>query len=277
MATPPETRFDVAIVCALRLPELQKVRRTGKEPWEDVPSHPDDPTGYYRTTYTTKRGKRLSVVAAAPTRMGTPASAVLATKMIRRFRPALVALVGIAVGARSDKQGLGDILAPDFTFDYNAGKVTMRDGKLYVDPDPQPLHIQARLMDRLKHWSSERPHLDDICNRWPATRPRSRLEMHVGPLGSGAAVVDARQPIVDILDHWRKLIGVEMEAYGVHLACQDAAQPETAFLCLKSICDFAADKSDDWQDYAAYTAAELCHRFLTDEWEDLHLEPAAPG
>jgi nucleoside phosphorylase len=88
-------------------------------------------------------------------------------------------------------------------------------------------------------------------------------------LGSGAAVIDAEQPVLDVLEHWRKLIGVEMEAYGVHLACQTAASPSPEFLCIKSICDFAAKKTDDWQDYAAFTAAELCHRFLTEEWENL--------
>lgn len=50
-----------------------------------------------------------------------------------------------------------------------------------------------------------------------------------------------------------------------------------AFLCFKSICDFATDKGDDWQHYAAYTAAEVCYRFLIEEWEALHLDPPSLG
>ena len=182
-------------------------------------------------------------------------------------------MVGIAAGVKTDEQGFGDILAPDYTLDYGAGKVTAHDGKLHFKPDPNPLDIHPRLRDRLKDWSSDRRHLEDIYNRWPAKKPRTVLHLHVGPLGSGAAVLNTRQPVDDVLDHWRKLIGVEMDAYGVHLACRDAAEPQPAFLCMKSICDFAADKTDDWQDYAAYTAAELCHRFLAEEWENLYLNP----
>ena len=41
---------------------------------------------------------------------------------------------------------------------------------------------------------------------------------------------------------------------------------------MKSICDFAHDKDDDWQDYAAYTSSELCHRFIVAEWDRLFPE-----
>ena len=88
-------------------------------------------------------------------------------------------------------------------------------------------------------------------------------------MGSGAQVIDASKPVIDVLDHWRKLVGIEMEAYGVHLACVTAATPSPELLCMKSICDFAAAKNDDWQDYAAYTAAELFYEFLKQEWETL--------
>jgi nucleoside phosphorylase len=88
-------------------------------------------------------------------------------------------------------------------------------------------------------------------------------------------VVDAAQPIQDVIDHWRKLVAVEMEAYAVHLACRDAVDPVPAFLCMKAISDFAANKDDNARDYGAYTAAELCYRFLIEEWENLHLDPAA--
>lgn len=267
-----DSRFEIAILCALHKPELEKVRSIGQ--WDELAAEPDDPSSYLTSTYRTKKGKDLHVVAATPTQMGMPASAVLATKMIRRFRPKLVAMVGIAAGVKSEAQGFGDILAPDSTFDYGAGKVTSHDGKLHFKPDPNAIPILPRLRNRLKHWSSKRTHLDDITARWSAALPRTSLALHVGPLGSGAQVLDTRQPIEDVRDHWRKLIGVEMEAYGVHIACQEAVDPAPMFLCMKSICDFAADKKDDWQDYAAFTAAELCHRFLIEEWETLFPEPA---
>jgi nucleoside phosphorylase len=140
---------------------------------------------------------------------------------------------------------------------------------LHFKPDAQPLRVSERMRARLDLWRVDRKWLDEISEKWPLAQQRTRIEMHVGPLGSGAAVIDAEQPVLDVIEHWRKLIGVEMEAYGVHLACHSAASPSPEFLCIKSICDFATKKTDDWQDYAAFTAAELCHRFLTEEWENL--------
>jgi nucleoside phosphorylase len=271
MRIPSADDFDIAIICALPRPELDKVKRAGGALWEPLPSAPDDPSSYFATSWKTEAGSTLRVVAASPTQMGMPASSVLATKMILRFRPKLVAMVGIAAGTRTDKQGFGDVLAADRTFDYNAGKVSAREEKLHFEPDPNPISIPARLRDRLMVWSAQRIELDLISSAWPANSPRTRLSIHVGALGSGAAVIDARQPVTEVLQHWRKLVGIEMEAYGVHIACRDAVEPAPAFLCLKGVCDFALEKGDEWQDYAAYCAAEVCFRFLVKEWEGLHL------
>lgn len=266
---PPAQGFDVTIVCALREPELDKVLKTGRQPWEDLPPRRDDPHTYHYTIYTSRKGEQLRVVAAAPNQMGLAASAVLATKMILRFRPKLVAMVGIAAGVKSDSQGFGDILAAEHTFDYGAGKVGSKGGKLTFKPDPKPLDIDTTLNARLKEWQASEYELNDIRRSWPAKSPNTALALHVGPLGSGAAVIDNQRSVKGVMEHWRKLIGIEMEAYAVHRACKDAVSPAPMYLCLKSICDFAENKSDDWQPYAAFTAAELCHRFLVAEWENL--------
>jgi nucleoside phosphorylase len=264
-------RFDVVIICALHDTELEQLVRAGNGTWDDLPPTSDDPSSYRSTTYVTGKGKRLRVVVGALSQMGMPASAVLATKMILRFRPRLVAMVGIAAGAKSEQQGFGDILVPDITMDYGSGKLTRSDGKLRFVPDPRPLRIQARLLARLKDWSTGRQ-LDDIRHDWSGPRTGSVLRMHIGALGSGSAVVDASEQVEEILGHWRKLVGIEMEAYGVHLACEDAVEPPPMFLCMKSISDFAVNKADGWRDYAAFTASQLCYRFLVSEWEKLFPE-----
>lgn len=264
----PVEPFDAAIVCALHTPELKMVLTTGGKRWKRLPQK-GDPHTYHHTVYKTREGSRLRVVAAAPNQMGLAATAVLATKMIMRFRPRLVAMVGIAAGVKTESQGFGDILAAEHTFDYGAGKVTNKEGKLTFNPDPKPLDIDTMLNARLKEWQRNGYELDDIRRSWPATNPPTALALHVGPLGSGAAVINSSGPVKDVMEHWRKLIGIEMEAYAVHRACKDAVTPAPMYLCLKSICDFAEDKSDDWQPYAAFTAAQLCHRFLVAEWENL--------
>jgi nucleoside phosphorylase len=62
---------------------------------------------------------------------------------------------------------------------------------------------------------------------------------------------------------------VEMETYGVYRACHEAPDPKPRFVSFKSVCDFAAEKSDSWQEYAAFVAAQFAIRFLSLEWDSL--------
>lgn len=264
--------YDIAVICALKTPELQHLLEASGCVWRAVPADQFDPVTYQHCELVTTRGKTVRIIACAPTQPGMPSSAIAATKMILRFRPKLVAMVGIAAGAKKARQGYGDIIAADVTFDYDSGKIETSDtGAPVFLPDPHPLHIEARLRDRLQHWSASRVVLDSVYAAWRAKKPDTVLKLHVGSLGSGMPVVDNQATVEAVVVHWRKLVGLEMEAYAVHLACRDSVQPPPMFLCMKSICDFAHAKSDDWQDYAAYTAAELFVRFIKDEWEDLHL------
>lgn len=84
-------------------------------------------------------------------------------------------------------------------------------------------------------------------------------------------MIDDATRVIEIQRNWRKLIGVEMETYRVYRACYESPDPKPRFVSFKSVCDFAAEKSDDWQEYAAYTAANFAIRFLRNEWALLRL------
>jgi nucleoside phosphorylase len=263
-------KVDVLVVTALSDPEQKAVLRTGGGLWVEMPGRDDDHSVYYKGSYRMAGGEALVVVSVSPLRMGMVASAVLATKAIARFRPRLVAMVGIAAGARSAKQGYGDILAPDRTFDYGAGRVEEDGPRLVLMPDPAPLTVDPRLVAKLKQWEARPERLVGVQTGWDGKPPPTQLRVHVGPLGSGAAVIASSTVVDEVRGHWRKLVGLEMEAYGVHVACEEAVYPPVPYLCFKSVCDFAdAHKGDDWQHYAAYTAAYSFEAFITAEWESL--------
>jgi nucleoside phosphorylase len=259
--------FDVVVICALPDPELAKLRQVGQEDWCEHHADNTDPTTYYRTCWTTKNGNKIYVIAASPNHMGLSSSASLATKMIIKFNPKLIGIVGIAAGIKRESVGFGDILATSQTVDYGSGKIEETDGTVNFRPSQSPIPIKAKLQQRLLSW--DKKSLNEIRENWPAKKPINALNMHIGPLASGAAVINSRGPVTEILQHWRKTVGLEMEAYGVHRAASDTRTPDPMFLCMKSVADFAQDKSDDWQDYAAYTAANCFHCFLVDEWERL--------
>jgi nucleoside phosphorylase len=67
----------------------------------------------------------------------------------------------------------------------------------------------------------------------------------------------------------RKLLGVEMELYGVFYAAGQAKRPKPKVLGLKGVCDYADDqKGDSMQAFAAYASAEcmreFCERFVSE-------------
>src|SRR5205823_9948579 len=102
----------------------------------------------------------------------------------------------------------------------------------------------------------------DIRGGWSGKVPTEANRLHVGPLGAADQVIDDASRVLEIQQSWRKLIGVEMETYGVYRACYEAPDPKPRFVSFKSVCDFAAEKSDSWQEYASFIAAQFAVAFL---------------
>jgi nucleoside phosphorylase len=198
--------------------------------------------------------------------MGLTATAILATQMILLFRPRFIAMVGIAAGTRSGKRGYGDILVADPSVDYASGKVTFHEGAEVFQPDPFPLPINVNLRTLIQEESRTRAGLDKITNAWSGTRPDSALRVHIGALGAADQVVDSDARVAEVQRNWRKLIGLEMETYALYRAAHEAPRPRPLHASFKAVCDFAAEKTDAWQSYAAFTAAEYARRFVCTHW-----------
>lgn len=129
--------------------------------------------------------------------------------------------------------------------------------------------LNPRLRSVLQKYRSAHPIFGDIRKRWPGPVPLNPNRLHVGPVGAADQVIDDETRITEIRKNWRKLIGVEMETYGVYRAVNEAPEPKPRAVSFKAVCDFAAEKSDSWQEYAAFTAAEFAVEFLKREWAAL--------
>jgi nucleoside phosphorylase len=142
--------------------------------------------------------------------------------------------------------------------DYNSGKVVFENGIREFQPDPYPIGLNTRLRSVLqKYRSSTHPLFVEVRKRWPGAVPATPNRLHVGPVGAADQVIDDATRIVEIRKNWRKLIGVEMETYGVYRAIYESPEPKPRVVSFKAVCDFAAEKSDSWQEYAAFMAAEF--------------------
>lgn len=93
------------------------------------------------------------------------------------------------------------------------------------------------------------------------------MKVIVGPVASVPAVVADKQVIESLKGQERKLLGLEMEAYGMYYAVEHSMKPHPLIVAsLKSATDFAdANKSDDYQQYGAMTSAELLYHIILKE------------
>jgi nucleoside phosphorylase/CheY-like chemotaxis protein len=245
----------LAVVCALPM-ELEAVRRLS---WNlKLDPLEGDPTNYWSGEFPDRTGGKSRVIAAAAPRMGMAVSAAIASKIIQRFRPEYIAMVGIAAGIDPTTVNLGEVLLGDPVWDYGSGKWTSRDGerKFAMDPDPVPLDRTVRAAIELVGYDKRT--LDDLREAFQGPKPPHPLRICPGPVASGAAVVTDAVSRQHILDQNRKTVGLEMEAYGIYVAAREAAAPRPKAFALKTVVDHANPvKEDRYQPYGAYASAQV--------------------
>lgn len=244
--------IDVALVCALPDVELAAVKELPCE-WQPL-RIPHDHTHYITGTIETDEAT-ISIVAAAAPRMGMPASAVLASKMVSTFRPRILGMTGICAG-RSSKTSLGDVVVAEPAFDWGSGKIDSHEGMPRFRPSPHQLDLNVDLSAFLVNFFDDPALLASIRSKCSAAPERGDLKVRVAPMASGASVIANSKLFEELLDGNRDITGLEMEAYGIFVAATGCAKPRPFPLVMKSVCDFAdEDKRDDYQRYAAQTSA----------------------
>jgi nucleoside phosphorylase len=261
---------DIAIVCALVQPEFAAVEDAfgGPDNWKPVGDARF--THLYRSCeFSTDKGEKLRVVGTTSTSMGLTAASIVTTQLVMQFKPRIVVMIGIAAGTRDGGKEFGDVLVADPSVDYNSGKVVWSNGVRGFLPDPYPIGLNPRLRSVLLRFRGNNDVFEKIRDGWNGPLPKNGNRMHLGPVGAADQVIDDSTRILEIQRNWRKLIGVEMETYGVYRSCYESPDPKPRFVSFKSVCDFAAEKSDSWQDYAAYVAAQFAARFFRSEWHSL--------
>ena len=214
-------KFDMAIICALDEPELDQVL---KMPWLSVntTAFPGDHIKYYICEY---EGKR--VLCASAYEMGMPAASILATKIVCLHRPKYLAMTGIAAGVDRRKVKYGDIMVADPCFDYGSGKRTVNIfGKKVFKPNYRQRRLDEALVQIVKELCENDSFKQDMRNEAQKLFYQDEIpQIHIGAFGSGAAVLQDRSVVDEMLSHERKLLGFDMEAYGVMLAAQLSGNP----------------------------------------------------
>lgn len=259
--------YDIAIITAVEIENNVVVKKLiGKESFKlDY-----DDTIYTRGTLLVA-GHAIKVVTATQHQMGMTAASTLSMKLITNFRPKVIAMVGIAAGKKGEGK-LGDIIAPFESWDYGSGKVKkVKDTTPVFLPDPRYLSLSVEFKEILqqdykdilesirKEWNFEKIQEDKIDSI-----VKHELNLIRGPMACGSIVVQNEELIEKYIEpHNRKIVGLDMESYGVFYAAYNCFAPKPKVIVLKSICDYAdGDKADDYQEYASYTSASFFVKLL---------------
>lgn len=255
--------YDIAILTALQDPELTQVLALDAN-WVEF-KYGNDATQYYKGVFK-RDNKSFKVVATSSPQMGMVASSTLCMKIIHNFRPRYLFMPGIAAGVEGEVN-FGDILVADQTYDGTSGKITTKGvGEKGFSPNPTPLSLDSDLKEKVRTYESKARYFFDLKEKWQGNKPATDLSIKVGPVVSVPYVIQNEDELINLKDHQRKLIGLEMEIFGVFYSANNGFNPKPKPMAIKSVCDFGdKEKADNYQKYAAFTSAQFMYDFILNE------------
>ena len=223
-----------------------------------------DSTIYRHATIKTNNGV-CNIVHSQLPEMGMAASAAHTTKAVLHLKPKFVIMTGIAAGLEKDAN-IGDILVATDVWNYNSGKYIEKiegdSATTKLIPDSKHINMDRATKDKLQATDFSKQ-LAQIKNSFHGNAPSYPLNVFYGPMACGSAVVACKDVIDLVKDQARKVVGLDMESYGVYLACRDVCYPSVTAIVIKSISDFAdRTKDDSRQDYAAYTSTSFAMHLI---------------
>jgi nucleoside phosphorylase len=259
-------KTDLCVLTAIYEPETIAIERL---PWAWQPPEPLDDCSFFRRGEFTSGEQKFTVASIVAPRMGMVASALTAAKAIDRLRPRFAVMAGICAGVRG-KIDLGSVILADPSWDYQSGKRTRDTENTQFSIDPHHLPVSGFVRVRAEQLRNDKSTWRAIRDEW-SNSPPTELKLMVGPMASGSAVLADGQVVTEIREQQRKLLGIEMEVYGLYAAASLAGFPRPTAFALKSVCDFADEQKDDsMQQYAAYTSAATVKLFFERYMHEIH-------
>lgn len=265
-----DLKFDIAIITALNKPEFEQVLQLNND-WAEV-KIPNDATKYYCTVLK-KDGKELTIVSACADQMGMTATAYLSTKIINLFSPNYIFMSGICAGIKEKGLNFGDIIIAEQSWDYGNGKMREfenddKETDIIFEPDPRHIQLNPELKAKINSFLRRNDLISKIQNDCKYNKPNFILKAQMGPVASGSYVVSSKKILDDIkTQQQRKLLGIEMEGYGLFYSAEHSPNQSTKAIIVKSVSDFGdTHKGDNYQDYASYTSANFIYHFILEEF-----------
>ncbi len=249
---------DFAIVTALKVERDAVLSRLDE--YEVIKEDFEPQVYYYGYVSIPGTTERYTVVVTLLLDMGNDEAATATTRLLQRWQPVNVFMVGIAGGVRG-KVELGDVVVAKFVFYYELAKLTSAGEQHRSEQFPSDTLLRSRAyFYEATEWKSK----IDVAR--PGTPPVEDTlpNVHFEPIASGEKVIADLETLPKLLQACPKLVAVAMEGAGVARAARSHKAPPR-FLEIRGICDFAdPNKNDDWHCYAANAAAAFAIGLLRD-------------
>jgi len=253
-----EFNYDLAIICALDDPELSEILKLNWS-WSE-PKPIDDNTFIYEGSVTVNN-KALKVCAAHASRMGMVATANKTSSIINALRPKMIVMTGICGGIKSNTN-FGDVIFAECVWDYQSGKIKGKNGSSSFEVSPHQLTASTDIRSKFELLKADKSLLPQLTNDF-GEHVNANPRLLLGPVATGAAVIADPEYVQTIIQQQRKVLGIEMEIYGLYSAVENASNPKPKVFAIKSVCDFAdVEKDDDYQKYCSYLSANVLRVFI---------------
>lgn len=236
---------DVLILAPLPL-ELKAVMRYLEQ--QEAPEVIDQMA--YEKGYFSGKKRRWRIVVAEPGMENTPTALAL-ERGIRRFRPKIALLLGIAGGVKNNVQ-IGDVVVGTKAYGYEAGKEGA--GEFWARPS-----VESFSRDLLAHAT--------LCSRrddWKrrAAQDAGDASVWFGPIAAGNKVITSKQSETyhRLKQHYENTLALDMESSGFAEALP--THRGVHGLVIRGISDLLDHKGDDFQKTAADRAAAFAFELL---------------
>ncbi|MFA5897548.1 MAG: 5'-methylthioadenosine/S-adenosylhomocysteine nucleosidase [Hyphomicrobium sp.] len=207
---------------------------------------------WYRGQVRANNGAEYSVVASVQDQMGPLDASDLTTRLIDRWDPAYLLLVGIA-GSFAKDVNLADVLVSQQVFYYDPGKAV--GSAIRYRPQGYPASVAlTRQLEAIRLDSAALKRFRGDARKSAATLAREAQrqkggnraartllahdpEVHFGTVASGSLVIASARKRKDLLRLHGKILGTEMEGAGMMHAAYYHREVPTQAIVIKGVSD----------------------------------------
>jgi len=276
-----EKEVDYAIITALYYNEMEEVLRAFSIGIESKKTF-----GEYFGFEFTYQSKRIIFM--SQHQMGMVDSALLSSEIMLKYNPRFLFMPGVCAG--SDKTEFGDVIVAKKIQLFQTGKLKQDSFELEsttADIDKHTIQaiqtvgkeiikeiqtefsdeIQNKMLENLEDefekQFEEDPNLKSkVLATFKQFKKRKNITPHSRPTACSTFVVDKDGYFDKIRETFdRKIIGLEMEGYGVARA-SEIINNRTKTVMIKSVMDKSNDKSDLYKGFAAYVSAQFIKKLI---------------